>query len=276
MTLPSMLTYRFHADKQVINTVDWGDLHFLIYFVLFQVDHVVLGKGSPGGSWHRMDPNLRTLSLANWMSLPGYDFNNWEATHPTHSPLSITSHHQPSPIPEHRHSSDSPNNTNPNKCALIKSHTQKQCRLCTDADTSDGSQVRAPRSHPHRTNPQQTAPPHSDFMKTASKSCNDNLVGFDPNNNGIKSKSAELPSNVFQLPRRNLAIQRQVSKEVQTRALVSRVAEYYESFVQEMNLSKHFANNTVVSSVQPIPYAGAQRCQSVRWIVRGLVASIYS
>lgn len=39
---------------------------------------MVLGKGKPGGSWHRMDPNLRTLSLSSWMSLPNLNFDEWE------------------------------------------------------------------------------------------------------------------------------------------------------------------------------------------------------
>lgn len=42
-----------------------------------QMNHIVLGHGPPGGSWHRMDPNLRTLSLSSWMSLPGLEFNTW-------------------------------------------------------------------------------------------------------------------------------------------------------------------------------------------------------
>lgn len=37
----------------------------------------MLGKGKPGGSWHRMDPNLRTLSLSAWMSLPDLNFDEW-------------------------------------------------------------------------------------------------------------------------------------------------------------------------------------------------------
>lgn len=45
---------------------------------LSQIDHVVLGKGPPGGSWHKMDPNLRTLSLSSWMSLPNLNFDDWE------------------------------------------------------------------------------------------------------------------------------------------------------------------------------------------------------
>ncbi|KAF5290919.1 hypothetical protein FQR65_LT11501 [Abscondita terminalis] len=39
-----------------------------------EIDHVVLGKGSPGGSWHEMDPNILTLSLGTWMALPGLPY----------------------------------------------------------------------------------------------------------------------------------------------------------------------------------------------------------
>ncbi|CAO1442984.1 unnamed protein product [Diamesa tonsa] len=58
MDLPSMVEYKYHIDKKI--------------------DHVVLGKGLPGGSWHRMDKNLRTLSLSAWMSLPNLNFNEWD------------------------------------------------------------------------------------------------------------------------------------------------------------------------------------------------------
>ncbi|XP_058809213.1 oxidative stress-induced growth inhibitor 1-like isoform X2 [Phymastichus coffea] len=40
-------------------------------------DHVVLGKGPPGGAWHALDPNVLTISLNRWMSLPGLDLRNW-------------------------------------------------------------------------------------------------------------------------------------------------------------------------------------------------------
>jgi hypothetical protein len=40
-----------------------------------EIDHVVLGKGPPGGSWHKMDPYILTLSLGTWMSLPGLPFH---------------------------------------------------------------------------------------------------------------------------------------------------------------------------------------------------------
>ncbi|XP_051170022.1 oxidative stress-induced growth inhibitor 1-like [Leptopilina boulardi] len=42
------------------------------------VDHVVLGKGPPGGAWHSLDPNILTISLSRWMSLPGLDLRHWE------------------------------------------------------------------------------------------------------------------------------------------------------------------------------------------------------
>lgn len=45
----------------------------------------MLGKGKPGGSWHRMDPNLRTLSLSAWMSLPDLNFDDWERQHKSYT-----------------------------------------------------------------------------------------------------------------------------------------------------------------------------------------------
>ncbi|XP_043801823.1 oxidative stress-induced growth inhibitor 1-like [Apis laboriosa] len=42
------------------------------------IDHIVLGKGQPGGSWQSMDPNVLTISLNRWMSLPDLDIRQWE------------------------------------------------------------------------------------------------------------------------------------------------------------------------------------------------------
>lgn len=52
--MPALIQWRKHSDKEI--------------------DHVVLGKGPPGGSWHTMDPNILTLSLASWMALPGLPY----------------------------------------------------------------------------------------------------------------------------------------------------------------------------------------------------------
>ncbi|CAH1640848.1 unnamed protein product [Spodoptera littoralis] len=40
------------------------------YDVEKQIDHIVLGRGPPGGSWHTFPPSVRTLSPAAWLSLP--------------------------------------------------------------------------------------------------------------------------------------------------------------------------------------------------------------
>ncbi|XP_036387485.1 oxidative stress induced growth inhibitor 1 [Megalops cyprinoides] len=41
------------------------------------VRHLVLGKGPPGGAWHAMEGSMLTLSLANWMELPGLKLKDW-------------------------------------------------------------------------------------------------------------------------------------------------------------------------------------------------------
>uniref|UniRef100_A0A1B6I5I8 FAD/NAD(P)-binding domain-containing protein n=1 Tax=Homalodisca liturata TaxID=320908 RepID=A0A1B6I5I8_9HEMI len=56
---PQLLKWRPHADKAV--------------------DHIVLGKGPPGGAWQAMDGNVLTISLNSWMELPGLEFRRWEA-----------------------------------------------------------------------------------------------------------------------------------------------------------------------------------------------------
>ncbi|XP_071958445.1 oxidative stress-induced growth inhibitor 1-like [Antedon mediterranea] len=42
-----------------------------------QIPHIVLGSGIPGGAWQKMDDTLLTLSLSNWMELPGMEFKKW-------------------------------------------------------------------------------------------------------------------------------------------------------------------------------------------------------
>ncbi|CAG2203668.1 Oxidative stress-induced growth inhibitor 2,Oxidative stress-induced growth inhibitor 1 [Mytilus edulis] len=45
------------------------------------INHIVLGKGKPGGAWQKMDGNMQTLSLANWMELPSLPFKDWIMNH---------------------------------------------------------------------------------------------------------------------------------------------------------------------------------------------------
>ncbi|XP_053571160.1 oxidative stress-induced growth inhibitor 2 isoform X1 [Bombina bombina] len=41
------------------------------------IPHLVLGKGPPGGAWHDMEGSMLTLSLGDWMELPGLKFKDW-------------------------------------------------------------------------------------------------------------------------------------------------------------------------------------------------------
>ncbi|KAM4704845.1 oxidative stress-induced growth inhibitor 2 [Rhinophrynus dorsalis] len=41
------------------------------------IPHIVLGKGPPGGAWHEMEGSMLTLSLGDWMELPGLKFKDW-------------------------------------------------------------------------------------------------------------------------------------------------------------------------------------------------------
>ncbi|XP_054721626.1 oxidative stress-induced growth inhibitor 1-like [Uloborus diversus] len=40
-------------------------------------DHIVLGKGVPGGSWQKMDGSTLTISLGSWMELPNLNIREW-------------------------------------------------------------------------------------------------------------------------------------------------------------------------------------------------------
>lgn len=41
------------------------------------VDHLVLGRGEPGGSWQDMPEGMKSLSPAYWMELPGWSLFEW-------------------------------------------------------------------------------------------------------------------------------------------------------------------------------------------------------
>lgn len=79
--------------------------------------------------------------------------------------------------------------------------------------------------------------------------------------NEVKSKGTKRNSSVAQNP---------VSRETQSRALVSKVAKYYESYVTEMKLQKYFVNDVIVTSIVPIHWKDP-KCKGARWIVVGYV-----
>lgn len=57
----SCLKWHYHGDKAL--------------------KHVVIGCGPPGGSWHNMQGSQLTLSLNNWLELPGLEFQDWLREH---------------------------------------------------------------------------------------------------------------------------------------------------------------------------------------------------
>lgn len=210
-------------------------------YLCSQIDHVVLGTGTPGGSWHKMDPNLRTLSLAAWMSLPGLDFNTWNAKRQLNAAI-----HQKDQIVEIKQAKKKYNCSNKTyennwwRCFSSNNHNNNTRLIC------DKNEVSA------NTKSQPKAEPNDIEVKLS-------------NDNTVNTELVRTP-----VPRRVLSFRRQVSREVQTRALVSDVAQYYENYVKEMNLERFFHNNTLVTCVKPIL---SSTNKHVRWLVRGIQAN---
>jgi len=51
-----------------------------------KVDHVVLGRGKPGGIWQTLDQSLLTVSLGGWMELPSLPMDDWRRITATKEP----------------------------------------------------------------------------------------------------------------------------------------------------------------------------------------------
>lgn len=156
-----------------------------------------------------MDPNLRTLSLSAWMSLPGLNFHEWDAKHPTRHVIV----NQLSAI----HEASDQNLTN---CDNI-SNKSKKSNLLNEIDDA------------------------------------------------LRKEDAKEQEMVKMLPR--MKIRRMLSKEVETRALISRVAEYYEQYVHINKLDKYFMNNSEVVNIMPIKPSSQvdPKFKEARWLVMG-------
>lgn len=163
-----------------------------------------------------MDPNLRTLSLSSWMSLPGLDFETW------------------------LNSYDRREHTIPNNCTTIEPWPVDRIQSKLKRSTKSGQRKPADAKRPTK-------------KTVEAKLRADNTVG---------TEIVQTP-----LPRRVLSVRRQESREVQTRALAKMVAEYYESYVEAMNLLRFFHKDTFVTSVKP--YTNATN-RKVRWLVKGV------
>ncbi|XP_041782482.1 oxidative stress-induced growth inhibitor 2-like [Anopheles merus] len=234
MDLPPMVEYRHHPEKEI--------------------DHLVLGRGPPGGSWHRMDPNLRTLSLAAWMSLPGLPFADWESRHP---PVAAADGDEPvtsEPVPS--------------VCARCNSELTKRAKR-TGQKVALSSSSKCSKCHRSGTDGNNNTSGAGNNGMTRQQQHGDggNVVAM------LDERTGKVNVQLLCPPRRNLSLKRQVSKEVETRALISRVAQYYASYVAEMGLERYFMNETIVTTVVPLD----GKCETVlperfrhgRWIVAG-------
>lgn len=268
MELPSMLEYKANPNTQV--------------------DHIVLGKGPPGGSWHRMDPNLRTLSLAAWMSLPGYSFGDWEIEQhqKQESQLKLTQ----KPLDHRINGGDGDsglrkqaimNNTTPcEKCLELRTKPKPQEQI---EDSNNLCLVNNNESEMGALCckcTKETAQKPTILVSQCEKALAEEQTIDDDKNliESVNSVEASTDDSLLKAtipvtrlpPRRNLSLKRQVSKEVQTRALVSRVAKYYEDYVKKVNLEKYFMNDTLVTMIAPIPDGCPMgKFKASRWIVYG-------
>lgn len=238
MELPSMLEYKSHPNAQV--------------------DHIVLGKGPPGGSWHRMDPNLRTLSLAAWMSLPGLSFSDWESRQ---LKLELTGKlNSKKPTKDQRVKSDE-NSTSLRKKAIENTTSISSCSKCQELRTKQ-KQIE-----------QKTILVNNNETESGALCCKcTKALKNEQQLSSIVDNQQDITLTTGIPPRRNLSLKRQVSKDVQTRALVSRVAQYYEDYVRQMNLEKYFMNDTFVSMIAPIHdnVCTLGKFKAARWIVCGV------
>uniref|UniRef100_A0A1Q3FAP8 FAD/NAD(P)-binding domain-containing protein n=1 Tax=Culex tarsalis TaxID=7177 RepID=A0A1Q3FAP8_CULTA len=262
MELPCMVEYKYHPEKEI--------------------DHLVLGRGPPGGSWHRMDPNLRTLSLAAWMSLPGLPFADWERTHPPTVDPSLPVDSAALSNSNHLHLHNQTPYLPPSDggVKILKTNNQHGASINHSRKILIGSSVSSVSSNSNFNDSPSPCARCSELKRqqnprqvslTQCNRCRQNqqqqqtIVYEDPN--------GKISVKLYP-PRRNLSLKRQLSKEVETRALISRVAQYYESYVDEMGLGKFFMNDTIVTTVLPLDFSNVsgpipERLRGGRWIVSG-------
>lgn len=223
----------------------------------------MIGRGPAGGSWHRMEPNLRTLSLAAWMGLPGLDFNEWDTKQ---TALEEAEAAQLGTFGPHFDT-----NKNYTVQGVLKEDNGRNIGRCAKCDALRSVKSNLVKQH------------GSSVVGAQSCKCNKKSAkSVAAVNGGIKTGSpektkgqpngvvvAEIPGSV---PRRNLSLKRLMSKEVETRALISRVAQYYENYVTEMGLDKYFMNDAIVTSVYPIRMCYDNfngKFRKAKWFVSG-------
>lgn len=198
-----------------------------------------------------MDPNLRTLSLSAWMSLPGLDYNTWmakqalDANNEIKNQTTCPARQMKICKQQQHHNSNSIQNHNQN----TKNYESNWWRCFSGGNSAI-----------HNNNSS-----ISDNIENVNENDQPSAVQVKLRTNHLNAVTTELVHTP--VPRRVLSVRRKVSREVQTRALVCDVAQYYENYVSEMKLERYFHNNTIVTCVKPFVSAVNNH---VRWLVRGI------
>lgn len=200
-----------------------------------------------------MDPNLKTLSLAAWMSLPNLDFATWESQNRDES----IDNKCPVQVGLTQQSLSSNNSKTPkpltNSCKKCQSLREKNFGHFASSER---------RSCNILLKNSEVSPSACNCSKVSHKFnlTDDKRVTV----NDVKSKG---------IKRISIAPNQVSQRETQSRALVSKVAKYYESYVTQMKLQKYFVNDVTVTSIVPIHWKDP-KCKGARWIVVGYVLSL--
>lgn len=261
-----------------------------------------------------MDPNLRTLSLASWMSLPGFSYNEWET---------LQKHHQQQQQRQKQITSESNSinqlsskSLNIHKIGNLSSNNLRRQALKNSSSSSNVIEIcqkcieLRSKQLKSKENDMNNCDLDSELIINNNNNNNESEIGAmcckctkalkhtnnhilssnknnfndrlktettmtnEKNNNQEQKQQEKIEKQQIpgSPPRRNLSLKRQISKEVQTRALVSRVAKYYEDYVRIMNLEKYFMNDAIVTIIAPIQEGSIQqedKFRSARWLVCG-------
>lgn len=191
-----------------------------------------------------MDPNLRTLSLAAWMSLPNFDFATWQSLN-----------RDESMDDKYQMELDEQSLSSNNKRPKILTNSCTKCESLRNDERAPSDRSGSIISFKNNNN--EVSP---SVCKRANVSLKFNSTDDKRSTVTDKKSKGEIRSTVGP---------GQVgSKETQSRALVSKVAKYYEDYVSHMKLQKNFVNDVIVTSIVPVQWKDP-KCKAARWIVVG-------
>lgn len=228
------------------------------------------------------------------MSLPGLNFNEWNVLHPSQDDENeVNNGGEYKTLTKHSHT-NLKTNKSCNDASAISGANHVKCKTCYElkinrrhsSNIKQFSNCINNSSNNNLDNINNNYNENSGALKCC-KYCyksidteNDNdmqpkvmkTINLNNNNNNITNNNSIDDNGKFnfKLPRRNLSLKRQQSKEIETRALISRVAQYYESYVTEMKLDNYFQNDTIVTTILPLKLeSNTGKFEKAQWTISG-------